>query len=738
MRATPEIDPPFDEHCQHRAIPVSGTSAPEWLVDTSAEGRLVGWLRSAAQCMDPIEILKQSAVSFYRVYKGIPTDTLDGAMALADLAVSGRRTYSRFSAHPPQEADLLNDVRGRLAGVVQTQADEENVLGMVKATLDRAYRVAWVLRDPNPATRHQTRQSLSPFWIAVSGEDDPPDRPVNVSSAAFPQFDIPVTCQGHTVHTRYMIALPGPPPYSWVHPTAPFRPIPGILSPVIPADHEVILFIHGHSSRIEESSDLVGPLHQAGLQMGKKYAVVAFDLPSNGYSEMIEHTSIAASNATQFSTSPFTSSPATYPLLDFLVEFVISFVKALDEHVSITNRIAAVIGGSLGGNLCLRLGERNEPWIKNIAAWSPASAWSTFNHDLLKGVALTTVQGRMNEGESASSRSKFFQEAFDSTAGPGTPPQPQMWYRDSWPCKASYIADDRIQRQEIYNPIFRRWHWRVALEQLLFSHLNTDTADGSPRCAANRTHTFLAAGKDDDYSWSNIYSATRTLADRMAMTPGTSLFLRNTGHSIHNERPLLLSQNIVRFVLGSALDIGYQHFLLQTGTKLDETDCSFDFVVAPNLDLFAIKKSGTGTHSTEVHVLSAASQYQQFALQTGTALGETDDSYTFGLGANRDLYTIRKGGVRTRKTEVHILSAASNYQQFVLETATALDETIDAWAFGLTYSRLGPQASELVYQAAASGLLQMLGIATGYMDLMAIKKSGTDTDKTEVHILRGC
>jgi pimeloyl-ACP methyl ester carboxylesterase len=571
MKKTPEINLAFGESCRPPTQPAPPTdlldpSAPQWwefqawltgapgpTTYPHVEGRLVNWLRAAAQLMNPLEILKQSAVSFYLV--GIatrtPPDTLEGATALADLAVTGRGAYGQFRSQPPQDSDLLDDVRNRLTAFLNSPPDEDRLLTSVRKALDRAYLVAWALRDPNPTTRAQARASLE--WIAVSGEDDPPDRPVNNASARYPQFDVPVTCQGHTIETRYMIALP-PGVGTWpTPPLQPTRQVPDTPAPAIPADHEVILFLHGHSSRVEESADLVDPLHQAGLQYGKKYAVGAFDLPSNGYSQMIEHTMVAPSNATQFDTNPLTSSPATYPLLDFLVEFVISFVNALDQQVPIKDRVAAVIGGSLGGNLCLRLAERNDqPWIKNIVAWSPASVWKSFNHDQARGLALQPLQGRMNEDESGDPprRIKFFYEAFDSPTGPGTPTQPKQWYSDRWGCKDSYIQDDRLERQEIYNQLFRRWHWRVALEQLLFSHLNTDTPDGRPRYASNLTHTLLAAGKDDDFNWANIYSRTQDLASYMVNTPGTSLFLVNTGHSIHNERPHLLANVIVNFLFG--------------------------------------------------------------------------------------------------------------------------------------------------------------------------------------------
>lgn len=151
----------------------------------------------------------------------------------------------------------------------------------------------------------------------------------------------------------------------------------------------------------------------------------------------------------------------------------------------------------------------------------------------------------------------------------------------------------------------------------------------------------------------------------------------------------------------------YQQFILQTGTALHQTGSDFQLLLAPNRDLFAIKKRGTGTNSTEVHVLSAASGYQQFVLQTGTALHETDATFEFALASNRDLVAIKKSNTGTRSTEVHVLSAASGYRQFVLQTGTVLHETGSNFTFDVTAAR----------------------------DLFAIKKSATGTGSTEVHIV---
>jgi len=151
----------------------------------------------------------------------------------------------------------------------------------------------------------------------------------------------------------------------------------------------------------------------------------------------------------------------------------------------------------------------------------------------------------------------------------------------------------------------------------------------------------------------------------------------------------------------------YQQFPPQTGTALHETDSTWAFALADNGDVFAIKKSATGSNSTEIHVLSAANNYQSFSLQTGTALHETDANFEFTLAPNRDLYAIKKRGTGTNSTEVHVLSASSNYQSFSLQTGTALHETNGTFNFALANS----------------------------CDLYAFKKSNTGTNTTEVHVL---
>jgi surface antigen len=103
-------------------------------------------------------------------------------------------------------------------------------------------------------------------------------------------------------------------------------------------------------------------------------------------------------------------------------------------------------------------------------------------------------------------------------------------------------------------------------------------------------------------------------------------------------------------------------------------------------DLVEIKKSSTGSRSTEVHVLSGATNFRQFILQTGTALGEVGSDFEFEMtdwnrDGRSDLVAIKKSSTGSRSTEVHVLSGATNFRQFILQTGTALGEVGSNFTF---------------------------------------------------------
>lgn len=166
---------------------------------------------------------------------------------------------------------------------------------------------------------------------------------------------------------------------------------------------------------------------------------------------------------------------------------------------------------------------------------------------------------------------------------------------------------------------------------------------------------------------------------------------------------------------------GFKSFLMQTTTALHQTGQSWEFEFADWngdgwLDLFAIRKD-TST-ATEVHVLSGRAVYGQFIFQTVTALHPTGSNWEFKVvewnGDSRpDLVAINRAGASGR-TEIHVLSGATNFQTFLVQRATALHSTSVDWEFELAdWNR------------------------DGWLDLFGINREGTGSDSTEVHILNG-
>ena len=368
--------------------------------------------------------------------------------------------------------------------------------------------------------------------------------------------------------------------------------LPPDPTPTIPDGDDIILYLHGGpGSRLEEAADLVGPLQVAGANLTppKRYTVIAFDQPSQGYSSMLGPDQMVPPHSDVRGD--------IYPAVVFSDDFVVAFVNALDKVVPIKQRNIYIIGGSTGGALALRMGRRTDPsdsWIKRIVAWCPACVWHSYGPEDVKGAVTQSGFERSGHPEDDGSnyndgrRKEFFDQAFGSPQVPWyvgvvaqhnvIQPNPEEWYRGDrdyyksgetappakteWPCKWDYIAAARLDYEEIYNWRFRRWHWRFGTELLLFSFFNTSW-EGPPDDADIKQSavywditkpTMLVACEDDDwdtgsgYHWENRWSRVHELAPLMERTPGFALFVLNTGHSIHNERPMQFAQQIVAFL----------------------------------------------------------------------------------------------------------------------------------------------------------------------------------------------
>jgi pimeloyl-ACP methyl ester carboxylesterase len=172
--------------------------------------------------------------------------------------------------------------------------------------------------------------------------------------------------------------------------------------------------------------------------------------------------------------------------------------------------------------------------------------------NFFKSVGPGRALERAYEPESDRSRADYFFDAYDFVLPFVDRKSPALWYSEDWnPCMGFHIDASRSARREIYSPNFRRWHWRLACDQLVHSHVDryvrTDP-NSRLRYQDNTVRQLLVAGAHDDFKFSNIFTATQKLAKKMVDTPGRSLFLAKTGHSIHVERPRYFAGEIVRFL----------------------------------------------------------------------------------------------------------------------------------------------------------------------------------------------
>lgn len=468
-------------------------------------------LRDVAAARDPMTALSESAQAF------ADEDDVRGR-AFADLAVSGAAAFEAFAELEPQLDDLPAEL--------PREARE--------AAVERAYAVAWALRGP-VAHRRDARPELE--HIAVSGEDDPPGRPVNIPIGAFPQTDltVPVALGDGLVlslRTRVLVASTDEVPEPEL-PDSLTDAAPPTLAPVVP-DGPVLVFVHGHSSLAEEGAALSAELVARAAEQDRSLTVVMFDLPSNAYASRVDPQMVidAADGAD-----------------DALLRFHDAFVESVVETLGVEAQVAAVIGGSLGGNLVLRLGQRDVPWARRLVAWSPASvdfSWERARwigsgdqfSDVVKHEAVRITRESAEQTEEPDSRRDYFVGGLSSVRN-----QAHYWYRDGWDCKDAMIHEGLLQLSEIYDDRFRRWHYRVAYEQLAFSHLEPDE-DGTRPYERIRAPLLLVAGDEDN----GVPMQTRFFVERLAeqlTMPGETLVLEDTGHALHSERPGLLAERIL-------------------------------------------------------------------------------------------------------------------------------------------------------------------------------------------------
>jgi hypothetical protein len=187
-------------------------------------------------------------------------------------------------------------------------------------------------------------------------------------------------------------------------------------------------------------------------------------------------------------------------------------------------------------------------------------------------------------------------------------------------------------------------------------------------------------------------------------------------------------------------------------------------------DLVFIKTANTPSGNVEVHVASAASNFQTRIFESATTfVNEVDGVWLmadYDLDGVADLCFIKTANTPSGNVEVHVASAASNYQTRILETATTFVNEVDGvWRFidfdgdrvpDLVFIKWAntPSGNIEVHVASAASVYQtrILETATtfalenngswrfsdydrdGVPDLCYVKISNTPSGNVEVHV----
>jgi hypothetical protein len=172
---------------------------------------------------------------------------------------------------------------------------------------------------------------------------------------------------------------------------------------------------------------------------------------------------------------------------------------------------------------------------------------------------------------------------------------------------------------------------------------------------------------------------------------------------------------------------GYSGFLANTTTVLHQTGADNrwifrlgDYNGDGRLDLYAINRTGASGR-TEVHVMNGANSFQSFLANSASILPVTGTDYAWEFDiadyngdGKPDVYVVKKTGA-SDKTEVHVMSGATNFTTYLSNVATTLHQTgtDNRWNF-----RVGDYNRD------------------GIPDVYAINRQGA-SGRVEVHVLNG-
>jgi len=243
-----------------------------------------------------------------------------------------------------------------------------------------------------------------------------------------------------------------------------------------------LLLVHGHSSRIEEYEALLPHL-------AAKRRVIVPDLPGSGYSDKPDRA-------------------YTLRLFEDALLGVLDALGVNEVHVG---------GGSLGGNLALRLAHREPGRFTRVAAWAPAGAWEPS-----EGWARFSRVARRAEWA-------FF---------PCLWIQSRFWYSPKWEGRHAALEGAWKYYREVYGPGFHRMYWEIGHDQALSSLF--------PLAKEIRQPVWLAVG-DQDHAL-DMFHGVKKLS---TMITGAKLTIyEGARHSLANEIAETLGRDVDAFLRG--------------------------------------------------------------------------------------------------------------------------------------------------------------------------------------------
>ena len=251
------------------------------------------------------------------------------------------------------------------------------------------------------------------------------------------------------------------------------------VGPLEAGDGSTVLLIPGHTSRIEESDGLVPPL-------ARQHRVVVLDFPGSGYADK--------------------------PNREYTLALYEDTAMGLLDALGVQR--AHLAGGSLGGNLVLRLAYRFPERCERLAPWAPGSAWE--------------AQQRLAAAIRAIATYPVF--------WPMVKIQSRYWYSADWPQKDEMLRNTFTYYNEVMGPGFVRMYFGMAADQVARSLF-----DIAPEI---RQPTLLGWGDRD-----NGANMGEGVARLHQLLPHSQLLVfRNARHSLASEVPEPLAAAIAEFL----------------------------------------------------------------------------------------------------------------------------------------------------------------------------------------------